>query len=105
MTRKSKALLREEQERGETYEAFALRIRQERGRRCKVGQRLLDVVPWPCGFFGDGLHHIIKRSAAVPGTLMDPANVLVCCDACNRWIEDNGEEARQLGLSRRRGKA
>lgn len=55
-----------------------------------------------CTVWPSGLHHVRKRSAA--GALMNPANVLASCSACNAgWVEDNPLLAHEAGLVVREG--
>lgn len=48
-----------------------------------------------CARIGTGSHHIVKRS---PKNLLDPENILLCCDPCNGFLERNVEWGRERGF-------
>ena len=41
-------------------------------------------------------HELVKRSAG--GSIVDPGNVVLLCNAHNTAVEDHPKEARRLGL-------
>ena len=95
--KKSKALLREEAERGMTYEEFSEDVLRRRQlcegsviRRHGLLKR------------SEQLHHRLGRGQG--GALMDEANVLPVCAACHRYLTDHPAEARALGISKGRWK-
>ena len=92
MTRKSKALLREEAERGMTYEEFREDVLRRR-RWCEG-----SVTCYGCLSRSGQLHHRLGRGQG--GALMDEANVLPVCAACHRYLTDHPAKARALGLSK-----
>ena len=54
-------------------------------------------IPQVCTKKAQGLQHKVKRSEK---NLMDPDNLLRCCNACNAWIEQHPLEAIALGVSK-----
>lgn len=71
------------------YRKFVSKVFEERGNVCQVQSEV-------CTHFGQGLHHLQKRS---PKNLMVEKNVLVCCNACNLHIELNPNWAKEKGFT------
>lgn len=71
--------------------------------RCEVGRRIssVDCTYRDCRGRANGLHHRRKKSSQ--GALMEPDNVLRCCDPCNGWVEDHDARAHKAGLVVREG--
>ena len=92
--RKGKALLREEQARGLTWEKFRGDYLRTHRRGCAW--------PWMCGKPAPNLHHRLSRAQG--GALMDASNIVALCLEHHAAVHANPAEARLLGLSRGRWK-
>lgn len=56
--------------------------------RCKVKSPV-------CTGKAQGLHHLVKRS---PKNMMDPKNLIPCCNACNLFLETDVEWGVEHGF-------
>jgi len=65
---------------------------EARGDRCELQ------VEGTCTGRVEGGHEILKRSRL--GSILDPENVLLSCNPCNGWVEDNPDDAHARGLAR-----
>lgn len=49
-----------------------------------------------CAGMADAAHELVGRAQG--GSLVDVRNMLLACNPCNGWVEDNPRMARLLGL-------
>jgi hypothetical protein len=62
-----------------------------RGKTCEA--RTPDCVKW-----AQGIHH--PEGKETIEKLLDPDNMMPCCNPCNSWIEKNDATARKMGLKK-----
>jgi hypothetical protein len=53
-----------------------------------------------CTGRAQGIHH--PEGKETTEKLLDPDNMMACCNPCNSWIEANDAKAREMGLKRSR---
>ena len=68
------------------------RLIDERGNICELNCSL------DCRHRCEGLHELLKQSAK-PFVVGDTRDVLLSCNQCNGWVEDNPIKAHDLGLT------
>jgi len=64
-----------------------------KGKPCEA--KTPDCIKW-----AQGIHH--PEGNETTEKLLDPDNMMACCNPCNSWIEANDDEARRRGLKRSR---
>jgi hypothetical protein len=70
-----------------------IRALNERGVGCLICPLLVEAgVFTHCAGVIEGLHERRKRSAG--GSLVNPSNLIPCCNWANGWVEDHPAEAR-----------
>jgi 5-methylcytosine-specific restriction endonuclease McrA len=61
---------------------------------------LIDEARRRCEVRSRDVHELLARSAG--GDILDPANIVVLCRSCHRWVHAHPEMAKELGLRRSR---
>lgn len=79
------------------YRALSNQVRTENHGGCELGP-LIEKVDGRhrCIKTQQGLHHLRKLGQG--GALTLRANVMGSCNPCNDWVEDNPDDALDLGL-------
>lgn len=85
------------QEGDAAYRALSDQVRTEHHGACQLGPLIATADhSHRCIGIQQGLHHLRKQGQG--GARILRANVMPSCNPCNDWVEDNPDDALDLGL-------